>query len=380
MNPTRFDLLSAWARRLPEGAPMEMYDTELPWIVYVYGRTQDRWWPFWNSTRVLGRMAVGCRCAVCGENHVVVTTIPRTGPIPDTGEHPERTRFKLDHLHRDRPHPMNLTSGRLEADPILSRRGRADGWLTLRGNRRLRSWLRASRDANALASRARPVLPRILNKRFPGAAQHPDVFDCTGDPRRWAEHGGTLLEHVDVLAGGFPCQAVSNNGHGLVQADERWLWPEYARLIRELRPRYVVVENVSALVRRGLGDILDDLAALRYDAEWDCLRASDAGAPHRRERLYLVAYPQRIGREEGPRVFTGQLDQDLPQPDTWRGVPDRNTDGALRLVPPPHVQRVADGLPDELDRLRATGNALLPQIPEFIGRRILEYEEGGIAA
>jgi DNA (cytosine-5)-methyltransferase 1 len=211
---------------------------------------------------------------------------------------------------------------------------------------------------------------RVLASHWPDVPRFEDVRELRGAD----------VERPDVLCGGFPCQSVSNNGHGLVQADERWLWPEFARLIRELRPRYVVVENVSALVRRGLGDVLDDLAAMRYDAEWDCLRASDAGAPHRRERLYLVAYPERIGREEGPRVFTGQLGQDLPQSATWRGVPDRDADGLLRLVPPPDIQRVADGLPVELDRLRAAGNALVPQIAEFIGRRIVAYEEGGIAA
>lgn len=201
-------------------------------------------------------------------------------------------------------------------------------------------------------------------------AQHWPNVPCYNDVRRIYRYSPP----VDVLCGGFPCQSVSHNGHGLVQADERWLWPEFARLIGELRPRYVLVENVAALVGRGLDEVLTDLAALRYDAEWDCIRASDAGAPHRRERLYLVAYPECVGREEGPRVFTGEPSQDLPQQATWRGIPDRNADGALRLVPPPDVQRMADGLPLGLDRLRATGNALIPQIAEWIGRRILEYE------
>lgn len=206
---------------------------------------------------------------------------------------------------------------------------------------------------------------RVLARHFPGRPCYPDV-------RRLR---GADLAPVDVLCGGFPCQSVSHNGHGLVQSDERWLWPEFARLIGLLRPRYVLVENVAALVGRGFHDVITDLAAMRYDAEWDCLRASDAGAPHRRERLYLVAYPERVGCQEGPRVFAGEPRADLPQPATWRGVPDRNADGALRLVPPSDVQRVADGVPDELDRLRAVGNALVPQIAEWIGRRIIEWEQ-----
>lgn len=79
------------------------HDTEMPWIVYHYGRTVDLFWPPWRSTRVLGHAAIECECAVCGERHLVVGRIPRFGPVPDRGEHPERVRFKLDHLHPDRP-------------------------------------------------------------------------------------------------------------------------------------------------------------------------------------------------------------------------------------------------------------------------------------
>lgn len=118
----RFDPLSWWTRRLPHPAwkvekipggtrhsrPGEsMYDTDLPWVVYHYGRTVDPWWPIWRSVRVLGRAAVECECAVCGHSRVVVAPIPRFGPVnPEGREHPERTRFKLDHLHRERPHQM----------------------------------------------------------------------------------------------------------------------------------------------------------------------------------------------------------------------------------------------------------------------------------
>jgi site-specific DNA-cytosine methylase len=100
------------------------------------------------------------------------------------------------------------------------------------------------------------------------------------------------VPYVDVLCGGFPCQDLSYAGKGAGLDGERsGLWGEYARLIRELRPRYVVVENVSALLARGLGRVLGDLAACGYDAEWDCIPASAVGAPHRRDRVWLVAYP-----------------------------------------------------------------------------------------
>jgi DNA (cytosine-5)-methyltransferase 1 len=159
---------------------------------------------------------------------------------------------------------------------------------------------------------------RVLAKHWPGVPCHPDVralvADADGagcsapsaqrcDSHRLRSAGavgsrgsdGALpvpVPYVDVLCGGFPCQDLSYAGKGAGLDGERsGLWGEYARLIRELRPRYVVVENVSALLARGLGRVLGDLAACGYDAEWDCIPASAVGAPHRRDRVWLVAYP-----------------------------------------------------------------------------------------
>lgn len=109
---------------------------------------------------------------------------------------------------------------------------------------------------------------------------------------------------VDLVAGGFPCQDISNAGSrkGL-EGDRSGLWREYARIVREIRPFLVLVENVAALRRRGLDVVLGDLAALGYDAAWDCIPALSVGAPHRRDRLFLVAWrvadPVRQGREGG---------------------------------------------------------------------------------
>lgn len=116
---------------------------------------------------------------------------------------------------------------------------------------------------------------------------------------------------VDILCGGFPCQPHSAAGNRKGTDDARWLWPEFRRAIGELRPRWVVVENVPGLlsVERGaaFGEVIRDVAALGYDARWDSLAAAECGAPHKRERLWLVAYPrhaERAGRECAPE---GQL-------------------------------------------------------------------------
>lgn len=104
---------------------------------------------------------------------------------------------------------------------------------------------------------------------------------------------GSELPHVDVLCGGFPCQDVSQGGRraGIKEGTRSGLWYEYARIIGEIRPRYVIIENVRGLLSCGIEIVLQDLAALGYDAEWEVLPAAALGAPHHRERVFIVAYP-----------------------------------------------------------------------------------------
>lgn len=98
-------------------------------------------------------------------------------------------------------------------------------------------------------------------------------------------------DHRPILTAGFPCQPVSSAGKRLAQRDERWLWPEVARIVRDLRPPLVLLENVSGLLVRGMGDVLGGLATCGYDAEWQVLSAAAVGAPHLRRRVWILAYP-----------------------------------------------------------------------------------------
>lgn len=143
-----------------------------------------------------------------------------------------------------------------------------------------------------------PVCRGLLAHHWPEVPCYDDITTLTAE--RLAADGIV----VDAMCGGFPCQDLSFAGKGAGLAGERsGLWREYARLIRELRPRVVIVENVSALLGRGLGDVLGDLASLGYDAVWECIPASAVGAPHRRDRLWIVAYAgseQHQGR--GPAI------------------------------------------------------------------------------
>ena len=121
------------------------------------------------------------------------------------------------------------------------------------------------------------------------AAHHPGVLNL-GDITKvdWAE-----VEPIDILTGGYPCQPFSQAGQRKGKEDERHLWPFVAVAIDALRPRFVVLENVRGHLTLGFGDVLADLSGMGYDAKWGLIRASDAGAPHGRSRIFIVATPSK---------------------------------------------------------------------------------------
>ena len=206
----------------------------------------------------------------------------------------------------------------------------------------------------------------------------------------------TELEYVDMLTGGFPCQDISYAGKGAgIEGSRSGLWKEFWRAIRDVRPRLVLVENVPALLSRGLGVVLGDLASIGYDAEWDCIPAEFIGALHRRDRWFCLAYPygtrelqpQGIEQDEWGRPCNGSeevADADKSrlairlQSENGRGdlrkEGQTTTEGGWWSVEP-DVGRVADGIPSRVDRLRCLGSAVVPQVAEWIGRRILEVYE-----
>lgn len=274
-----------------------------------------------------------------------------------------------------------------------------------------------------------PYCQKVLAKHWPKVPIYDDVRTITAE--RLAADGIA----VDAICGGFPCQDISTAGKGAgLEGERSGLWYEYARIIGEVRPRYVIVENVSALLVRGLDRVLGTLAALGYDAEWHCIPASSIGAPHRRDRVWIVAYANEAhGKRE--RLSSGIQSGDArirqcdfkasfmadtnsqwelqPQgrfSDERRWISDgcedvadavcsgrqgqRQSEQSEYSTPfinretiksehgrfaylwavEPDVGRVVDGLPNRSHRLRALGNAVVPQIPELIGRAIAARE------
>jgi DNA (cytosine-5)-methyltransferase 1 len=133
-----------------------------------------------------------------------------------------------------------------------------------------------------------PVCRRVLAHHWPEVPRHDDVRTF---PTWWQAQP---RPRVDLVCAGFPCQPVSDAGRRQAQADPRWLWPAVAGCVRALRPRLALLENVAGLLSRGMGDVLGDLAALGYDAQWDCLQAAEVGAPHLRRRVFILAHPTEL--------------------------------------------------------------------------------------
>jgi len=209
-----------------------------------------------------------------------------------------------------------------------------------------------------------PFCRKVLAKHWPEVPQYDDIRTLTAD--RLAADGIA----VDAICGGFPCQDVSTAGRGLGLAGERsGLWTEFARLIRDIRPRFVFVENVAALVDRGLGRVLGDLAACGYDSEWRCISAADMGAAHERDRVWIIAHAASVGRQEPWLDWSFAVNHAA-------GAHWETSDAldAIRRGDVPAVCREADGLPHRSHRLRSLGNAVVPQIPELIGRAIAQAE------
>jgi len=257
-----------------------------------------------------------------------------------------------------------------------------------------------------------PYACAVLRKHWPGVPIYGDVRELTSDQLK--ADGIT----VDVISGGFPCQDISAAGKGAGLAGERsGLWSEIARLVGELRPQYVIVENVAILRSRGLSRVLGDLSEIGYDAEWHCIPASAVGAPHQRDRIWIIAYPQHpnadsIGSYRAQKHVNGGCEpadqqecisgsvgevlayssitgleghtgdgKDCGEPGrfgTKAGGPVSKGSlfcGGLpkgRWPSEPDVGRVAHGIPNRVDRLKCLGNAVVPQIPEMIGHAIIQ--------
>tara|TARA_Y100000310_G_scaffold308635_1_gene351949 strand:- start:885 stop:1769 length:885 start_codon:yes stop_codon:yes gene_type:complete len=250
-----------------------------------------------------------------------------------------------------------------------------------------------------------PYALAVLTKHWPDVPRFGDIKEIDPDD----------LPEADLWAGGFPCQDISNAGKRVgIRGERSGLFFDFMRLAAEVRPRYILMENVSALINRGLSEVLGTLAESGYDAEWDCLPAIAFGAPHQRERVFIIAYPYQRGeaviptgqRTEGEREVnafrtrktsslrnlgdserggfqSGIFQRGKPRPEitpsrccttlgtylgeTWEAEPDETW--------------LDDGLPSRDAEIysRLYGNAVVPHVAEYIGRLLTSIEPSPVA-
>lgn len=210
----------------------------------------------------------------------------------------------------------------------------------------------------------------VLNKHWPNVPQHGDVQTLN------IKEG-----EYDIICGGFPCQDISVIGtHQGLEGQRSGLWSEFIRLIRQGKPKYVLIENSPNLRNRGLHTVLTDLWESGYDAEWYCLEAGQFGAPHVRERLWIVAYPtgtrmERLISDEllsqlRSRGRRGETDLQQVFADPFSYIGERSFGW-----PQPLLRRGDDGFSDRVDRLKRLGNAVYPAIPYFFAAAIRKAEQ-----
>ena len=257
-----------------------------------------------------------------------------------------------------------------------------------------------------------PYATEVLEKHWPDVQRHDDV--CT-----WPNE---TTERVDVLIGGFPCQDISYAGKGAgLDGQRSGLFYELMRIVRVVGPKYVVLENVAALFTRGMDQVLGTLASHGYDAEWEVVSAASVGAPHRRDRVFIIGcladpVSTRAGDQNGTTGRQKRKSANAFKPATlrqgdWETLPegtdassadcgtladsdckrgrsgDAKRKDAENAGQPsrraehwgwhsePAVGRVANGVPKRVDRLKCLGNAIVPQVARVVAERLLEIHD-----
>lgn len=251
----------------------------------------------------------------------------------------------------------------------------------------------------------------VLSKHWPNV---PNLGDIT-------KIDFSRVERPNILIGGFPCQdiSVAGKGAGIKEGTRSGLWKEYFKAISILRPKYAVIENVPMLAKRGLNIVLADLASIGYDAEWNIIPASAVGAIHKRERIFIIAYPnsQRCNygrnnrerrsvhndkewdtkeafkeREElqlkpcaaveasnpdrlgSQRVFKKEILRKFGEFSCWEGIGCIKDLFERSDLPKPLIRREDDGFSNRIHRIKCLGNAVVPQVAQVVAEMILELE------
>lgn len=213
---------------------------------------------------------------------------------------------------------------------------------------------------------------RVLTKHWPDVPKFRDIREC----------GAHNLPTVDLICGGFPCQPFSVAGKQQGATDDRFLWPEMLRIIKEIRPTWVVGENVPGIIRMELDRVLSDLESLGYSTRTFVVPACAVGARHIRSRVFIISntdsqrFKDSSGMSRQAKKERGKIPVAYPDSKSVERATKSRAERFFRQTEP-NVGRVVHGVSAGLDarsRLKSLGNAVVPQIVEFIGKQILEFK------
>jgi DNA (cytosine-5)-methyltransferase 1 len=244
-----------------------------------------------------------------------------------------------------------------------------------------------------------PYCCKVLKKHWPEVPNHGNIKEIN-----WQE-----IQRPNIIAGGYPCQPFSQAGKRKGTQDPRHLWPWVREAISQLRPDYAILENVPGHLTLGGTEVIGALTEIGYDAEWRVVSAAGLGANHLRKRIIIVAYPNSEGLQGNQRSFAQTAETELStrrssnvahtkgcvkygnihgdietsaannQVSEWRKEPyvfktggTNGFDNKGHWKTEPNVGRVAHGIPSRVDRLRGLGNAVVPQVADYIGRLVME--------
>ncbi len=201
---------------------------------------------------------------------------------------------------------------------------------------------------------------KTLQRTWPRVRRERDIRNC----------GSHNLEYVDVICGGPPCQPISMAGQKQGSADERWLWGEYLRIVREIRPQFAVMENPPALLDYSeFNGILAALADVWSCVEWDCVSAQAFGAHFAGDRLFIIASSSEAGCLRRKGCWSLEVGENQWGRDEFERLVRMELEHG---VPAGSLGRISDGVSNRTHRLRQLGNSVVPQVAEWIGRRIVE--------
>lgn len=212
---------------------------------------------------------------------------------------------------------------------------------------------------------------KVLAKNFPNTKRYGDIKQFDGT--EWAGK-------IDILTGGFPCQPFSRSGSRNGKNDNRYLWPEMLRVINEIKPIWIVGENVTGVISMALKDVQTSLEDKGYAVENFIIPACAAGAPHQRDRLWICAHATASQPQRGTRTgYNGTWGTEIGSDSLLQNVPhttskrNRSSEGQIQTggnqfinggwwEAEPELGRVANGIPNRVDRIKSLGNAIVPQV------------------